>query len=384
MSLIYLIFPLSLVSFTLCYDPQLKNTIMAHRGIWGYFPEHAIDGFITAYYMGADYLETDISVTKDGELVIFHDSYLDNVTNVANFKEYETRRRNDTVDGNPVLNKLFISDFTFKEVLGLFITQRFPYRPQTLNERYKVITLEELIIVTIDLNKRLNRTVGIYIEPKSPEFYNRVLGIDINQRIYDLFQKYGLHDRNTENFRYCPIVIQSFEFETIKFFKSVSNLPLIFLMRWTGQYNLTEVAKYADGIGPDLDFIYYERIDDLLFCDGYFYKNDEEFKEKVCMNKRQDPWEILGNKILSQTSNKFIEYVHNLGMVLHPWQMANDQHRISDDYILEYYKLIQLGVDGFFTDFCDSGIFAIKHYKNLIYNFDSNFIKSSNKNVNLK
>jgi len=73
--------------------------------------------------------------------------------------------------------------------------------------------------------------------------------------------------------------------------------------------------------------------------------------------------------VLKQKNNKFIDYAHSLGLVVHPWQMANDQHRISDDYILEYVKLIQLGVDAFFADFCDAGIFAMQHIANLSYNF---------------
>ena len=108
-----------------CFEVKLKNVIMAHRGTWGYFPEHALDGFTTAYYMGTDYLETDISITKDGQLIVFHDAYLDDVTDIFEHDEFISRLRNDTVDGNLVRNKLFVADFTYDEIQTLFINQRF-------------------------------------------------------------------------------------------------------------------------------------------------------------------------------------------------------------------------------------------------------------------
>ena len=360
-----------------CFEVKLKNVIMAHRGTWGYFPEHALDGFTTAYYMGTDYLETDISITKDGQLIVFHDAYLDDVTDIFEHDEFISRLRNDTVDGNLVRNKLFVADFTYDEIQTLFINQRFNSRPQSHNKKYKVILLEDLIKMTIDLNTRLNRTVGIYVEPKSPELYDRLLNYGLNQKIYDMLKKYGLHDKNSETFKLCPIVIESFDFESIKFFKSASNLATIYLMRWNWNYNLTEVAKYADGIGPDLDFIYYERIDDTLYCDGVVFNSLEEFKQKVTKKMRKDSIEVLGKKILSQKSNKFIDYAHKLGLVVHPWTMANDFPRISYDSTLEYNKLMKLGVDGFFTDFCDTGLFAVQHFNNLNFDF---WIKNLKKN----
>ena len=57
--------------------------------------------------------------------------------------------------------------------------------------------------------------------------------------------------------------------------------------------------------------------------------------------------------------------------------MANDFPRISYDSTLEYNKLMKLGVDGFFTDFCDTGLFAVQHFNNLNFDF---WIKNLKKN----
>ena len=124
---------------------RLKDkTVMAHRGVWGYFPEHSIKGFELAYFMGTDYLETDVNMTKDGHLIVFHDAYLDDTTNVNDYEEFQSRRKSEVVDGLMVDNKLFTADFTLEELNRLFLKQRNPLRPQIYNKEFKVVLLEIL------------------------------------------------------------------------------------------------------------------------------------------------------------------------------------------------------------------------------------------------
>ena len=59
-----------------------RPLIIAHRGSPISFPEHSIGGFEDAYTRGADFLELDLEVTKDGHFVVFHDKYLDAATNI--------------------------------------------------------------------------------------------------------------------------------------------------------------------------------------------------------------------------------------------------------------------------------------------------------------
>ena len=56
--------------------------LLAHRGMFGDYPEHTLPGFTEAYYVGADWLEIDIHLTKDGVPVIAHDMMLDKSTNI--------------------------------------------------------------------------------------------------------------------------------------------------------------------------------------------------------------------------------------------------------------------------------------------------------------
>ena len=57
-----------------------RAIVIAHRGASGYLPEHTLVGKALAYGLGADYLEQDVIATRDAELVVLHDLYLDDVS----------------------------------------------------------------------------------------------------------------------------------------------------------------------------------------------------------------------------------------------------------------------------------------------------------------
>src|SRR4051812_38418796 len=67
--------------------------VIAHRGASGYLPEHTREAKVMAYAMGADFLEQDLVLTKDGVPIVLHDIHLDTVTDVA--RKFPDRRRAD-------------------------------------------------------------------------------------------------------------------------------------------------------------------------------------------------------------------------------------------------------------------------------------------------
>ena len=60
-----------------------RPLIIAHRGASGYIPEHTLQAYEVAAYMGADFVEPDLCPSKDGYLVINHENMLNDTTNVA-------------------------------------------------------------------------------------------------------------------------------------------------------------------------------------------------------------------------------------------------------------------------------------------------------------
>jgi len=362
---IFLLCILTTIIFQINSNPLLKNVVMAHRGLFGYFPEHSIRSFELSFFMGADFLETDINISKDGKLLIFHDPNLEDSTNILSHQEFQNRARNLSIEEVKYYNKIFIFDLTYDELNKLNLVQRYSHRPQIYNNEFKIIELEFLIESTINNNFKLNKTTGIYIEPKYPIFYEEI-GFDVNNMILNTLKKYNLHDKNTKEYSHCPIVIQSFEFETLNYFRKYTNLPIVALMSWRKFYNIKELSKISDGIGPDADFILYERIDDLLIVNGTNYKTENEFINNVLPHRMKESIDSLGNRIMNSSDNKFLEYCKSLGLVIQPWGINNDSPKFNKDPVIEYAQLVKLGVDGLFSDFCDTALFSIKHYKHLL------------------
>ena len=59
----------------------MKTMIQAHRGASAYHPENTLGAFSKAIELGADFIELDVHLTKDGEIVVAHDERLERVSN---------------------------------------------------------------------------------------------------------------------------------------------------------------------------------------------------------------------------------------------------------------------------------------------------------------
>jgi len=92
-----------------------RKVVIAHRGASGYLPEHTIAAKAMAYAQGADYIEQDLVMTKDDELVVLHDRHLDTVSNVAEL--YPDRHRDD--------GRYYVIDFTLDEIRQLSVSTKF-------------------------------------------------------------------------------------------------------------------------------------------------------------------------------------------------------------------------------------------------------------------
>src|SRR5262245_4810763 len=90
-SLMIIVSPLPL--FRLTANEPGKKILVAHRGASAYTPEHTLEAYRLAIEQGADYVEQDLQVTKDGVLVCLHDLTLERTTNVEEL--FPDRFRND-------------------------------------------------------------------------------------------------------------------------------------------------------------------------------------------------------------------------------------------------------------------------------------------------
>lgn len=325
-----------------------EKIVIAHRGASGYLPEHTLEAKVLAHAQGADYLEQDVVMTRDNQLVVLHDLTLDRVTDVADV--YPDRTREDGLH--------YVIDFTLSELRQLTVNegrttvggisvQNFPERFPSGKSRFGIHTLAEEIELIQGLNQTLNREAGIYVEIKSPWFHHRE-GKDLSLAVLQVLKQYAYDSVDDK------IFLQTFDFDELKRIHEEllpaldMNLPLVQLIarnEWRetmsrdAQGNLVpydynwmhspegmrEIGRYADGIGPSMDMI---------------IASDSQPENPVIS-------ELVGN-------------AHAAGMVVHPYTFRLDSGRIPAyagdfDNLLELFYF-QADVDGIFTDFPDRAV----------------------------
>jgi len=340
--------------------------VIGHRGSAGTLPEHTLEGYAKAIQEGADFVEPDLVLTKDGELIARHEPMLDSTTDVAT-KFPASRKATRDVDGVPT-TAYFSNDFTLAEIKTLRAVQAGASRPQQFNGLYTIPTLDEMIALVKAEGTKAGRTIGIYPEIKHSTYFAGLFGANVfeDKLVAKLHAAYG-------NSASAPVFIQSFEVSNLQYLNTKTDIRLIQLidaddvnkdgsMSLVAPYEqpydfvvkkdarkfsdlltdagLTFVKTYADGIGPWKPYLV-KTVDDGV---------DRNGDGKVTINDRR----VDG-------STGVIELAHKKGLMVHTWTYRNDAsgYGFADPKAeMQYY--MKLGVDGVFTDFAETGVAALK------------------------
>jgi glycerophosphoryl diester phosphodiesterase len=218
--------------------PPPRKNLIAHRGASAYAPEHSAEAYKLAIAQGADYVEQDLAVTKDGVLVSIHDLTLERTTDVE--QVFPDRSVEDTSGPTPV-RRWYVNDFTLAEIKRLDAGSYFGAK----FAGSRILTFQE----AIDL---VRGKAGLYPELKDPEFY-RKRGVDPVKLFAAVVKKNRLEaDPKT------PLVLQSFDDATLKAAAvALPKVPRVFLVgapdaaRIDAPEKLAAVAAWATGIGPN-------------------------------------------------------------------------------------------------------------------------------------
>ncbi len=108
--------------------------VIAHRGASGYVPEHTLAGYFIAIQQGADYVEPDLVISRDGALLARHENEIGGTTDVASHPEFAARKATKNIDGESVTG-WFTEDFTLAELKTLRARERLP-ELRKANARY--------------------------------------------------------------------------------------------------------------------------------------------------------------------------------------------------------------------------------------------------------
>lgn len=308
--------------------------IIAHRGASGERPEHTLASYQLAMEQGADFIEPDLVITKDGILVCRHENEISTTTNVADKPEFASRKTKKDIDGR-TYEGWFTEDFTLKELKTLRAKERLPEvrkANMAYDGQFEVPTLEEVMILLRDWKRKSGKTVGIYPETKHPTYF-AMNDLTLENPLINLVKKYGYDKKE------APIFIQSFEQSNLKVLRRRTKARLIQLIDiigrpfdWTLSENkrtfadlatavgLSDISTYADGVGVHKDYIIPRTAEGIL----------------------GEPTSLVRNAKQS-------------GLLVHVWTFRNEDSFLPKDLAakpeVEIQRYIAAGIDGLFADY---------------------------------
>ncbi len=312
------------ISLALMATPSLAQTrpiVIAHRGASGERPEHTLLAYERAIDQGADFIEPDLVVTRDGHLVVRHENEISGTTDVAGRAEFAGRRTKKLIDGE-TLEGWFAEDFTLAELKTLRARERLPQlRPDSakFDGREAIPTFQEVL----DLARA--RKVGVYPEMKHPSFLAQA-GLPIDGRLAEALKANGLDSAT------APVFVQCFEAEPLKAFARLSKARRVQLVggdrpEMVSAAGLKAIAAYAQGVGPDWSLV-------LPTAEG-----------------------TLG------PATAVVADAHAVGLAVHPWTVRAENRFLPGslrrganpadhgDVAALFKALYAAGVDGVFSDF---------------------------------
>ena len=334
--------------------------VIGHRGASGYVPEHTLTAYRLALEQGADALEPDLVMTRDGVLVARHENELSGTTDVARHARFASRRTTKLIDGVAVTG-WFTEDFTLQELKTLRARERIrQLRPDNsrFDGRYEIATLEEILSLRAQFESVRqaeaaacglppHAPIGLCIEIKHPGYFD-ARGLPMAEPLMNALERHGCCGPE------AGVFLMSFETAILRNLSRISRLPRVQLIeaestpadsseagdtrRLTALVEpaaLVEIATYASAIGPEKSLV--------------IPRNPSE--------ELAEPTSLVAD-------------AHAAGLLVLPWTFRAEnvflpaQFRSGDraaehgDLGGELACFLSAAIDGFFTDQPDIGVRA--------------------------
>lgn len=269
--------------------------VIAHRGASGYLPEHTLAGYELAVRMGVDYIEPDLSLSRDGQLVAVHDLTLQRTTNVQSMFA-------------PRNGGYRVADFTLAELKTLQMKlvgtaqTSYPGFTPSAADALRIPTFQEVITLARRLSAETGREIGIYPEAK-------IAGDEIESKILQALIANGYTSGD-------KVFIQSFHAAAVQGLRDKQaalgfDFQLVMLGSVTALRNLglNNIASFADGMGVSIGAL----------------------------------------------NEAFISEAHALGMLVHGYTFGQANPDLALPQYQQYYEW---GIDGVFSNYPDLALAA--------------------------
>jgi glycerophosphoryl diester phosphodiesterase len=286
------IFSMTLSTLPLAQTPRKTN--VAHRGASAYAPEHTLAAYRLALLHGADFIEQDLAVTRDGVLICLHDPSLERTTNV---EEVFPGRFTEIAFEGKTRRAWLANDFTLDEIKRLDAGSWFDAR----FAGEEVPTFDEAVAL-------VKGKAGLFPELKTPEIY-KGRDVQFEQLVAAALDRHGLRGPSADP--KTPVILQTFGEESARTLATMEiGAPVVLLIGrddgWT-EARVHQWTGVVQGLGPD-------------------------------------------KGLLSKTP-AFVQWAHAAGLRVIPYtfRSANSGTFPTVQAEMEHF-LYTLGVDGLFTD----------------------------------
>lgn len=195
---------------------------IAHRGASGYAPENTLAAYRLSLLMNADYLELDLQLTKDGEIVVMHD-----------------RTVNRTTNGKGEIRRMTLTEIKALDA-GSWFNEKHPMYAREEYADEKVPTLREVF-------ETFGNRANYLLETKTPAD-----NPGLEEKMWSLVKQYGMDGH---------VAIQSFSKKSLRKIRKWDPNILLYQLIWyrhpsTITWNkLNGIKKYANGIGVNYNKI---------------------------------------------------------------------------------------------------------------------------------
>jgi glycerophosphoryl diester phosphodiesterase len=313
-----------------------QPVVIGHRGAPAYRPEHTAASYQLAIDLGAELIEPDVVVSRDGVLVVRHESELSLSTDIAGRAEFADRRTTKEVDGE-LCTGWFADDLTLAELRTLRAVERMPeLRP--LNTAYDghfgILTLSEVVSLARTRSTD-ERPIRVLAELKHADWATQH-GLPMAELVADELRRLDATDASG------PVMVQSFEPGVLRDVRALlgeDGPQMIQLVhddatgdRMVSRAGLREISTYAQGIGPS--------------------------RERVLGANGRDPATL-------------VEEAHRAVLKVFCWTLRAENAFLPEhlrvgtapdglgDALAEARQLLALGVDGLITDSPDHAVRAV-------------------------
>ena len=324
-----------------------KVELFAHRGASALRPEHTLASYAKAIADGADYVEPDLCVTRDGVLVARHENNLIETTDVAAHPEFAARKTTKRVDGQAQTG-WFVEDFTLNELKTLRAIERIPQlRPGNTryNGEFQVPTFHEMIDFVAAEAATRGRDIGIVPEIKHSTYFAG-LGLPMEDRLLNVLADHSYTRR-------CPLEIQSFEVSNLKYLRAKLGRPAnVRLMQLVDRPD----QKPGDVLAAGGSLTYGQMVTPPGMAAVKAYADVVAPQVRAIIPLGAD------GRLAAPTS--FVADAHAAGLLVHIWTFRPENHFLAADFrsagadadrneagsLAEIRRYIAAGIDGFFSD----------------------------------